>query len=386
MILQQFDADIGIIKTPAHIAKLWDAIAAGYSQFLERLLKPVDDGLGGLASLGRVVRKTSASQRDPAALMAHFHKALERFDKSAPNYAAFFDPDTFEEFQFSKGSFKPELGRKCPIMRHTLNSRSRELLEWRRRYNETPSTELLDVFGNVLSFAREFIDDTDSAKFSDVDELTAINFDTIEDDEECRINGVIGMGIKSDMLHHLDSALFPARDRRSLLGFYLLSDGSNFGLPSKSSEFVMYDPERTFKNGSIYASHSFWYPYALFTLHSLRLYRLLKRDLVPLGVALDDHYRFVYTASFLKQVCVLEQAKIESFLARVSGELVQSGTIGVVLVLGAPSERALPLCAPRVRRPRRASGSGCFSRGFPRARQGLQVGPGRAREGVGRAR
>jgi hypothetical protein len=316
MILQQFDDDIGIIKTPAHIAKAWAAIEAGYTQYLDRLLKPVDLGLEDLGQLGRVVRATSASKRDPARLLAAFQKAIERYEKNASSYRDFFDAETFEEFQFSKGSFKPELGRKCPIMRHTLNSKSRELLKWRQDYNMTPSTELLDVFANVLTFAREFIDETDAAKFAGVDKLAQIDFDTIEDDEECRINGVIGMGIKSDVLHHLDPALFPARDRRSLLGFYLLSDCSHFGLPSQSSEFIMYDPERTFKNGSIYASHSFWYPYALFTLYSLRLYRLLKRDLEPLGVALDDQFRFVYTASFLKQIGALEQEKIQSFLAR----------------------------------------------------------------------
>jgi hypothetical protein len=316
MILQQFDDDIDIITTPAHMAKVWAAIDKGYTGFLERLLKPSDLGVGDLSGLGRVVKTTKTSKKDPSALLEHFKKALERFEKNSPSYKAFFHAEAFEEYQLSKGSFKPELGRKCPIMRHTLNSKSRELLEWRKRYNMTPSTELLDVFANVLDFAGEFIDDTDLHKFAKVEKLDAIDFDTIEDDEECRINGVVGMGIKSDVLHNLNPALFPARDRRSLLGFYLLSDQENFGLPSGSSEFIMYDPERTFKNGSIYASHSFWYPYALFTLYSLRLYRLLKRDLTPLGVALDDEFRFVYTASFLKQVTGLEEAKIKSFLAR----------------------------------------------------------------------
>jgi hypothetical protein len=316
MILQQFDDDIAIITTSAHIAKVWDALEKGYAAYLKRLLRPADLGIGGLSALGKVKKTSKDSKDDPTALMAHFKKALERFERESPSYKEFFHPEAFEEFQLSKGSFKPELGRKCPIMRHTLNSKSPELLEWRKRYNLTPSTELLDVFANVLDFAEDFIDDTDAAKFSKIDTLPAIDFSTIEDDEECRINGVVGMGIKSEVLHKLDPALFPARDRRSLLGLYLLSDQENFNLPSGSSEFIMYDPERKFKNGSIYASHSFWYPYALFTLYSLRLYRLLKRDLAALGVALDDSFRFVYTASFLKQVTGLEEEKIKSFLAR----------------------------------------------------------------------
>ena len=58
------------------------------------------------------------------------------------------------------------------------------------------------------------------------------------------------MGIKSAVLYHLDPGYFPARDSRSLLGFYLLSGCSFFDLPSKSSEFVMYDPERQLKMGA----------------------------------------------------------------------------------------------------------------------------------------
>lgn len=316
MIRQQYDDDIDDIKTPDHIAKVWSTVEERYAVFLKRLLKSVPSGTVGVPVPGHTVKTKPVSGRDPTRLVTDFEKTIARFEKSAPSYREFFERESFEEFHFSPPSFKRDLGRKCPIIRHTLNSKSKELVDWHRRFNITDAKTLLDMFNNVLGFANEFMDNTDPDDFSRADSLEEIDFETIEDDEECRIDGVVGMGIKSDVLHHLDPALFPARDRRSLLGFYLLSDCDSFQLKSRSSEFVMYDPERKSAKGASYASHNFWYSYALFTLYSLRLFRLLKRDLQPLGVGLDDGLRFVYTASFLRQVTDLEQAKIDTFLGR----------------------------------------------------------------------
>lgn len=38
-----------------------------------------------------------------------------------------------------------------------------------------------------------------------------------------------------------------------------LSDCDAFDLPSESSEFVMYDPEKQLKDGTTYGSHNYWY-------------------------------------------------------------------------------------------------------------------------------
>jgi hypothetical protein len=220
-----------------------------------------------------------------------------------------------EEYSDSPGSFKSELSKRMPVIQHTVKSQQSELLEWHKRFSTTPSPALLDMFTNLMDFFRQYVEETEESEFAGFDSLDSFRFQPIEDDEECRITGVIGMGIKSTSLHYQAPTFFPSRDRYSLLGLYLLSDCNYFGLPTESSEFVMYDPDQKLDDGTIYAAHNFWYPYALFALYSLRLYRVLKRDMSAFGIDLDDHYRFVYTGHFLSEVCGLEKEKIRTFLA-----------------------------------------------------------------------
>ena len=315
MIRQQFDDDYAAITEPKHIKKVWDSIEAGFSKYLKILLEQDSLGLDKLAALGTVKKSAKTNAQGETKIMAEFKKALENFQGKADDYRSFFDPESMEEFASSPGQFKPALNKSCPIIRHTLRSQAHELLEWRKKYNITKPRVLFDMFTNLVDFHSDYIKATKPATFAKFDKSDAFEFEPIEDDEECRINGVIGMGIKSTVLYHLSPFLFPSRDRYSLLGFYLLTDCNHFGLPTESSEFVMYDPEKLLADGTNYGAHNYWYPYALFTLYSLRLYRVLKEALAKHQIELDDHFRFVYTQSFLHQVCDLENDKVKTFVA-----------------------------------------------------------------------
>jgi hypothetical protein len=315
MIRQQFDDDYAALTDPKHIKKVWDSIEAGYAKYLKLMLSQDKLGLDKLASLGSIKKSAKTTSPVQTNLMADFKKAIEKFQGNSDSYCSFFDHESMEEFASSPGQFKPALNKGCPVIRHTLRSQAHELLDWHKKYNITKPRALLDMFTNLVDFHSDYTKTTKPAAFSKLDKPDAFKFEPIEDDEECRINGVIGMGIKSTVLYHLTPIFFPNRDRHSLLGFYILSDFDHFGLPTESSEFVMYDPEKKLKDGTIYGSHNYWYPYALFTLYSLRLYRVLKESLSKLKIELDDHYRFVYTQTFLHQVCDLEEEKIKAFVA-----------------------------------------------------------------------
>jgi hypothetical protein len=315
MFHKQFDDDIDAIKEPRHVKKVWESIETGFTKYLKPMLSEDNLGLDKLTSIGSVKKSAKANASDLTKLMAKFKKSIEGFQKDSERYRSFFDHESMEEFTSSPGSFKPALNKGCPIIRQTLSSQAHELLDWHKRYNITKPRLLFDMFTNLIEFHSTYIKATKPAAFAKFDNPDAFKFDPIEDDEECRITGVIGMGIKSAVLYHLTPILFPSRDRHSLLGFYILSDFDHFGVPTESSEFVMYDPEKKLKDGTIYSAHNYWYPYALFTLYSLRLYRELKKSFSKLNVELDDHYRFVYTRTFLHEVCGLESEKIRAFVA-----------------------------------------------------------------------
>ncbi len=51
--------------------------------------------------------------------------------------------------------------------------------------------------------------------------------------------------------------------------------------------------------------HNFWYPYGLFSLYALRLYRMLHQRFGALGIKPDAAHRYVYVVFFLDRVCHL---------------------------------------------------------------------------------
>ena len=316
MFRDRYDDDYPHLRKPEHIEKVWKAIKAGYEKYLPEILEPKDPiGLSGLEALGRVVKARPSPSQDVSALNDAFKKALKEFEKDAPQYVQFFDAEFMDEFADQPGSFKGELMKGVPVIRYTVHSQQTELLEWRKRFNTTKSPLLFEMFTNLAEFYDQYVDRVDPKEFGKFNQLEDFDFEDVEDDEECRIDGVIGMGIKAAVLHHLCPEMFPPRDRYSLLGLFLLSDCDPFRLPSGSSEFVMYSEDSQLDDGTNKPSHNFWYPYSNFTLYSLRIYRELKRDLKELGVKLDDHYRFIYTAQFLQEVCAIERPKIRTFLA-----------------------------------------------------------------------
>ena len=112
------------------------------------------------------------------------------------------------------------------------------------------------------------------------------------------------MGIMSTVLYQLDARVFPQRARNDLYGLYFLSGTQDFGLASHSSEFLMIKDREPASDGSLIMDHSYWYPYGLFSMYALRIFRWLQAKVQAEGVVLDTHVRYVFVARFPCQ-CLL---------------------------------------------------------------------------------
>jgi hypothetical protein len=126
---------------------------------------------------------------------------------------------------------------------------------------------------------------------------------------------VIGMGIKSITLYHLDPQRLPRRGRSDVYALYFLSGRDYFGLPSKSSEFLMVDDESPAEDGSIIMEYNFWYPYGLFSLYALRVYRWMEKRASSVGLTLDHSFRYVYVQRFFEAVCAQHAADLKTMRA-----------------------------------------------------------------------
>lgn len=276
-----------LIRQPDHIAKVWSAIDASLPQYWDRVVESVVP-----SKLGSVpATETNAqSKKVPSVtgpFLAHlFEKAILDYEKDAPKYRRFFDLETLDEYHDDPNAFKQMLSRDVPIIANTLRSHRTELKEWQRSFRTARAKDLLAVFESVLDFIDEWGESHPVDQYihqASESDPSGFGLDPLDDDETMFIASVIGMGIKSVVLFHLDPGRLPRRGRNGLYGLYFLSKMQDFGLPSRSSEFLMVNDINPTPDGSMIMDQNYWYPYGLFSLYSLRVYNWIEKRCEEVG-------------------------------------------------------------------------------------------------------
>jgi hypothetical protein len=299
--LGEFEA----IRLAEHVEQVWKAIETELPRYWQGFIdreaaRQPTSGASKLAA--HFGGSTKASSTTGVATNA-FAAAVQQYEKAAIKYREFFNPEAMDEFADDPNSFKLHLSKEVPIISGTLNQRRAELQKWQRDFRSARGKDLLEVFSNVLDFREDWTRSQPDAVYAAHDDPAAFALDPLDDDEGMTLTSVIGMGIKSVILYHLDARIFPQRTRSDLYGFYFLSGMRDFGLPSHSSEFLMVNDREPASNGSFIMEHNFWYPYGLFSLYASRLFRWLDHKVREAGGGLDKHVRHVFVACFLNSVC-----------------------------------------------------------------------------------
>ncbi len=290
-----------LVRDLSHIATVWVEIERRLPQYWQAFVKreAEKNPAGKLAShFGAKVTGT----KDVSVASQSFSKAVQQYEKVAAKYRDFFDPEAMEEFADDPNSFKSHLAKEVPVIAGTLNQRRPELQEWQSDFRASKGRDLLEVFSNVLDFRSTWAKAQSEKTYVNCDEPAAFALDPLDSDESMSLTSVIGMGIKSIVLYHLDARILPQRTRLDLYGLYFLSGMSDFKLPSKSSEFLMINDLEPV-SGSFIMEHNFWYPYGVYSVYVSRIFRWLDQKAREAGGALDTHVRYVYVSHFLQAVC-----------------------------------------------------------------------------------
>lgn len=278
------------IRQPGHVAQVWASIEAALPDYW--------DAFVAASRLPNRPVPESPSQ----ALARVFDKALGAYDKESATYRRFFQEAAFDEYRDDPGSFKQALARDVPVIAGPLRDRRPELKDWQIAFHACRSKDLLQVFSNVLDFTLEWLERHPSAAYSTYDRPEEFELDALDNDPTMVQEGVIGMGIKSIVLYHLEPARLPARGRYGLYGLYFLAGKQTFGLASGSSEFLMINDRNLVSNGSMVMDQNYWYPYGLYSTYTLRIYRWIAGQAAELGLRLDDARRYIYVERFFQSV------------------------------------------------------------------------------------
>ena len=291
-----------LIKKDEHIVKVWAEIEKSFPSYWQSMIdRESPQSLASqLANSGFKVKQAPVNQA--AILRKIFAEAFEEYEKLSDKYRSLFDREYLQEFKDDDpNAFKATLKKECPVIRNSVNSQHEVMEEWKKKFIPTKGKELLEVFYNFPSFSEDFATQTSDDEFLKYDKVADFNVGTL-DEEEYGVQGVIGAGIKTVVLYNLNPRVFPLLTRLSMYGLYFMSGKGSFGLPSKTSEFLMISDNRKVITKNIPMTHNYWYPYGLVMLYSLRIYRLIEAECKKHKIDLDNNYRFIYVIRFFDEI------------------------------------------------------------------------------------
>jgi hypothetical protein len=290
-----------LIRRPAHISCVWKAIEKSLPKYWDRLAETTD--VGRLAAKFGTPSLQAAQKQARAGLVQRFAKAISDYEKDAEKYRTFLNDSTLEECRDDPNSFKQLLSKDVPVIANALHQRSDTLREWQGHFRRARGRDLLEMFANMFDFISEWKVTHPTGSYGSYDAPEQFALDPLDTDETMKMENVIGMGIRSIVLFHLDPERFPSRNRTALYGLYFLSEKQHFSLPSHSSEFLMIDDQHPASNGSFVMEYNYWYPYGIFSLYALRIFRWMQAKGDGLGISLKPAFRYVYVRDFLDDVC-----------------------------------------------------------------------------------
>jgi hypothetical protein len=319
---EQGNPEFEVVKTPDHITKVLEAMDAKFDKFWDSMVKrhsKIDAFSSALKDKFKVSVNKNGDDADTVRNL--FIEAIKSFQKEAQPYVEAFTNDKLNSYQdYDPAGFKGFLNKECPVIKNCLQSRRDALKEWQMKYKTKSGQDLLDTFANLLDFAKDFVERNNEGIFSQKKQYEHYQVEDLDDDEDLRIDGVIGSGIKSAVLFHLYPRVFPQLNRLTMYGMYFLSGTDSFGLKSKSPEFLMINDNFNSNDHNIKMDHNYWYPYGLVMLYMSHIFRRIKDKCETLKIPTDDHYRFVYVNTYFREIWECHSDHIATMMCTDEGD------------------------------------------------------------------
>lgn len=301
---EQENPEYNVIKSAEHISGVLSAMDSNFDKFWNSMVKR-HSGIDALSSAlsDKFKVKVKKGGNDSETVRNLFCESIKSFQKDSQPYVDAFTMNKLQSYQdYDPSGFKGFINKECPVIKNCLKSRRDTLKDWQIKYKMKSGQELLDTFGNILDFSKDYVERNQESSFSVLTDYNQFQVENLDDDGDYRIEGVIGSGIKSTVLFHLYPRVFPQLSRLTMYGMYFLSGSKDFGLKSKTSEFLMINDNYNNHDHNIKMDHNYWYPYGLVILYMMNIYRKIKEKSDALSVPVDEHYRFVYVNTFFREV------------------------------------------------------------------------------------
>lgn len=296
-----WNEELELMVDQVHFEKVWGYVRSELTNYINSYLDKIVHG--------------NLSIKPTANLSLYIKQLINAHIKVQDKYIGIFDPDVMEEYEDDIDGFKGSvLSKQCPVIQRTLNSKSEALKDWKIAYKMAHPRQLYDTFYNMISFAKDYNDEISEDVLKKIDTIEDTKFTQMEEDA-CYLLGVIGTGILSTVLNAIYPRLFPGQFKIGMFALYILSGKNPIDVRSGSSEFLMVKDDIRSKTGTIETEHNYYYKYEAFALYSLRIYRMLDKEISDrYKVKFPDEYRYVLTNDFYQHVFEVNKQYIQTLL------------------------------------------------------------------------
>lgn len=300
-----------ICYKPEHIEQVLTAIKLNFYEYFHKFLETESGSVLGRDEFARLAEHfgSKAPSGNPTKNLANNFKSilagsLESFQKDRDKYLQILDAESFVEYRDDPSYFKNTiLKNQCPIIRTTLqNKRAKELDKFRKAFNIASPNHLLNVVQKIATFANSYINTYDEASYDRMTRLEEMGLVELNKDEYFAF-GVIGGGIRSEMLFKMYPCAFPSRSREAVWALWYLTEKKAYGC-EQDSEFLMINKKEST------TQQNYFYPYDLFVFYAFQIYRLICKEAERLNVHLAKEYRYVIVDAYLSYVAKCHEDEI----------------------------------------------------------------------------
>lgn len=250
-----------------------------------------------LPNLERYIGEYLSKMKTQIGAKLYFDSIIGSFKVEQKKYLNFFSEgwdDIGDDFK----TFKRSLRTRCPAFSHALSSKTSVLNEWKANFNVAPPEKLYQVIKNIYTFYRSYNKVMTEEKMQTISSWEDnLLIGLIEND--CYLNKVIGPGVESAILYHLDPQRFPGSYKYGIWTLYFLTGGISIDMLSGTSEFIMVKDAVISRTGIIESDHNFFFPYQVYAYYALMHFNQLNTGLRNrYSISFPNEWRFVIVSDF----------------------------------------------------------------------------------------
>ena len=207
--------------------------------------------------------------------------------------------ERYEYQEFKENIFARDLWTVKGALKQASYDSDMEI--YRKNFMRTSAVDIFSVIRNVLIKTNSYINEyAPNIRYNSIKYPEQLKINYLEE-KDMLLTGVIGLGIRSELLHRLYPGNFAIMTRRSLWGMYFLSN--------ESGEFITDEKSNDGKRHR--TSHNWEYEYDRFMFYNNFISKMLENELKRYGIKMNQNLRFGYVNLFLNEIYKLYQDRID---------------------------------------------------------------------------